>query len=245
MNQTVERMREMRGRPVVSREDEKIGDFEGVYLDEPTGEPRWVAASIPQWGGLMGSKYYLVPFEKAQVSPGDQTIRVAYSKETVEHSPEVDGSEISPETEEQIYEHYDLALAPTDTDVAPDRGVAEGEATIERREEEMRVGKRETARGRVRLHKWVETEPVEENVDLRRETAHVERQAVDRPAPGAQIGEEEAEMTLHEEEPVVEKETRTKEEVRLEREVEEHQETVRGEVRKERVEADEDIVPRP
>src|SRR5690606_9567051 len=90
------------------------------------------------------------------------------------------------------------------------------EASVSRHEEEMRVGKREMERGRIRLRKWVETEPAEADVSLRRETARVEREAVDRPAPAAQLGDEEAEMTLHEEEPVVSKETVEKERVTME-----------------------------
>ncbi len=58
-----------------------------------------------------------------------------------------------------------------------------GEVSVSRHEEEIQVGKREVEYGRVRLRKWVETEPVTEEIELRRETAFVERQPVNRP-PG-------------------------------------------------------------
>ena len=94
------------------------------------------------------------------------------------------------------------------------------------RRQALRIGKREVDYGRVRLRKWVETEPVTEEVELRRGTAFVERQPVNRPASGAEIGEQEVEMPLHREEPVVSEEI--------------EEETVHGEVRRERVEVEDD-----
>lgn len=264
MNQRVaiEQLEQMQGKPVVSQEDDKIGDFDGFFYDEPTGQPRWLAVAQPKLGGLLGFKYYLLPVETAEIAPDHERIRVPYSKETVTSSPEVEGEEITEEQEEGLYEYYHLdatsswttgaeepglgeATRGPEASVEPNTGVSSAEvgpeAAISRHEEEMRVGKRERERGHVRLRKWVETEPVSEDMTLRRETAHVEREAVDRPAPGAQIGEQEAEMTLHEEEPVVSKETIEKERVGLERDVEAETETVQGEVRKEHVEVEEDV----
>ncbi len=94
--------------------------------------------------------------------------------------------------------------------------------------------------GRVRLRKWVETTPVTEEVELSRETAFVERQPVNRPASGAAIGEEEVEMSLHREEPVVSKETVEREQITVHVEEEIEEETVHGEVRREHVEVEDD-----
>ena len=116
----------------------------------------------------------------------------------------------------------------------------QGDATISRHEEEPQVGKREVKSWRVRLRKWVETEPVTEEVELRREDAFIERQPVNRPASSAEIGEEEAEMRLHREEPVVGKETVEKERITAHPEEETEQETVHGEVRREHVEVEDD-----
>jgi stress response protein YsnF len=57
---------------------------------------------------------------------------------------------------------------------------------------------------------------------------------------GPDISEEEHEVTLHEERPVVEKETVPVERVRLDTETETEQQTVSGEVRKERIDLDQD-----
>ncbi|HZC00535.1 MAG TPA: YsnF/AvaK domain-containing protein, partial [Gammaproteobacteria bacterium] len=116
----------------------------------------------------------------------------------------------------------------------------QGDVTISRHEEELQIGKREVEYGRVRLRKWVETEPVSEEVELRRETAFVEREPVNRPASGAAIGEEEVEMSLHREEPVVSKETVEREQITVHPEEEIKEETVHGEVRREHVEVEDD-----
>ena len=41
--------------------------------------------------------------------------------------------------------------------------------------------RREVEAGRVRVPKWVETEPVETSVELERETVHVSRERIDQP----------------------------------------------------------------
>jgi uncharacterized protein (TIGR02271 family) len=112
-----------------------------------------------------------------------------------------------------------------------------------RSEEELRVGTTERERGRARLRKWVDTEQVEETVPVTRETARVEREPitddnVDEAMSGAEISEAEHEVTLHEEEPVVEKRAVPKERVRLERDTETDEEQISETVRKERIEQD-------
>jgi uncharacterized protein (TIGR02271 family) len=86
---------------------------------------------------------------------------------------------------------------------------------------------------------------VDETVPVRRETARVEREPitdenVDEAMSGPEISETEHEVTLHEEEPVVEKRTVPKERVRLEKDTETDQEEISETVRKERVEQEGD-----
>src|SRR5690606_36828770 len=114
------------------------------------------------------------------------------------------------------------------------------EAHMTRSEEQLNVGKREVNAGQVRLRKYVDTEPVSADVDLRTETARVERHEVNRPVAGAEIGEQEATMDLHREEPVVHKESVVREEVSLSKDEETERETISDEVRKERIDVDGD-----
>jgi uncharacterized protein (TIGR02271 family) len=122
----------------------------------------------------------------------------------------------------------------------------EGDDAMTRSEEEVRVGTAEQETGRARLRKYVETDQVEETVPVRRETARVEREPitdanVDDATSGPEIAESEHEVTLHEEEPVVEKRTVPKERVRLEKDVETDEEQISETVRKERVEQEGDV----
>jgi uncharacterized protein (TIGR02271 family) len=122
----------------------------------------------------------------------------------------------------------------------------EGDDAMTRSEEEVRVGTAEQETGRARLRKYVETDEVEETVPVRRETARIEREPitdanVDDATSGPEITESEHEVTLHEEEPVVEKRTVPKERVRLEKDVETEEEQISETVRKERVEQEGDV----
>ena len=108
-----------------------------------------------------------------------------------------------------------------------------------RSEEELKIGKRQVPAGQVRLRKWVETEPVSQEVELKREHVSVERVPADRPLDSTdEIGEDEVTMNLMREEPVVEKTARVKEEIGLNKDEESRTERVTGEVRKERVDTD-------
>ena len=112
-----------------------------------------------------------------------------------------------------------------------------------RHEEELTVGKRTVSAGSVRLQKWVDTEQVQADVELQRETARVTREAVDQPVSDGSIGEEEIEVSLTAEEAVVEKRTVAKERIGIEKDVETDVETVTADLRKERVEVEGDEDP--
>jgi uncharacterized protein (TIGR02271 family) len=114
-----------------------------------------------------------------------------------------------------------------------------------RSEEELRVGTERRETGRARLRKYVVTEDVQETVPVEREEVRVDREPIsdanrDAALDGPEISEEEHEVTLHAEEPVVEKRTVPKERVRLDKDVHRDEETVNEQVREERIEAEGD-----
>jgi uncharacterized protein (TIGR02271 family) len=132
---------------------------------------------------------------------------------------------------------------------APGRqGVAAGsggEDAMTRSEEELRVGIQPRETGRARLRKYVVTEQETKTVPVQREQVRVEREPVtdaniEAATSGPDISEAEHEVTLHAEEPVVEKRVEPKERVRLEKDVETDEQTVSDEVRKERIEPEGD-----
>lgn len=115
--------------------------------------------------------------------------------------------------------------------------------SLTRSEEQLRVGTENVESGRARLRKYVVTENVTTTVPVSREEVRVEREPItDANATGATIGddlsEEEVEVTLHEERPVVDKETVPVERVRLDKETVTDEEQVSEQVRKERIETE-------
>jgi len=119
-----------------------------------------------------------------------------------------------------------------------------------RSEEQLHVGTRSEEVGRARLRKYVVTENVTETVPVSREEVRVEREPitdanVGNAMDGPAISEEEHEVTLHAERPVVEKETVPVERVRLDKDVVTETETVSSDVRKEEIDFDVDGNARP
>ena len=228
---TMEKLAELRGAPVYDSAGEKIGKVEEIYYDYGSNQPEWIGLGT----GFFGTKRVLVPVEGARAE--QDGVAVAYPKDQVKDAPDIDSDEISPETERELYAYYNrggTAQGTTDADRV------DTDQALTRHEEELAVGKQEVETGRARLRKWVETEPVEMDVELKQETARVTREPVDEPVSGAEIGEEQVDVELRGERPVVQKQTVAKERVGLEKDVETERETVSDELRKERVDVEGD-----
>ena len=226
-------------------QDGKLGTIEDIYLDEQTGEPEWVAINT----GLFGSKVSFAPL--AEATRSGEGVQLPYTKEQVKDAPnaEADGR-LSQDEEAALYRHYGLEYseAPSDSGlptghVTGNRGTTDDAMT--RSEEELRVGKTSQEVGRARLRKFIVTEQVQTTVPVQREEVRIEREpitdgnvgdALDGPA----LSEEEHEVVLHEEQPVVQKNVVPKERVRLEKDTFTEEQTVTDEVRKEQIEAEGD-----
>ncbi len=112
-----------------------------------------------------------------------------------------------------------------------------------RSEERLSVGTRSEEVGRARLRKYVVTENVTETVPTSREEVRVEREPitdanVGNAMDGPAISEEEHEVTLHAERPVVDKEAVPVERVRLDKDVVTEHQQVNETVQKEEIEVD-------
>jgi uncharacterized protein (TIGR02271 family) len=119
-----------------------------------------------------------------------------------------------------------------------------------RSEERLQVGTQTREAGRARLRKYVVTENVTQTVPVSHEEVRIEREPitdanVGDATSGPSISEEEHEVVLHEERPVVAKETVPVERVRLDKETVTEQETVSEDVRKEQIDTDVDDVQVP
>ena len=122
-------------------------------------------------------------------------------------------------------------------------GVADNAMT--RSEERLNVGTEKVETGRARLRKWVETETQHVEVPVRKEKAvlvsePVTQENAGQAFDGPEISEDEHVVTLNEERPVVAVETVPVERVRLDTQTEESTQTVEKDVRKERIELNDD-----
>ena len=236
------RLDEMRGAPVYDLEGEKIGKVEEIFYDHQTRVPEWIGIGT----GFFGTKRVLVPVQGAQHT--EDGLRVAYAKDHVKDGPDIDSDDISQEQEAELAAFYGLGYSHQQSDTgltdgggraASGRGRTEEQA-VTRSEEELEVGKRDVDAGTVRLRKWVETEPVALDLELHREVAHVTREPIDEPVADHEFGEQEIEVPLSAEQPMVQKRTVARERIGVEKGVETEHQTVEDEVRKERVEVDGD-----
>jgi len=109
-------------------------------------------------------------------------------------------------------------------------------------EEQIRVGKRDTSLGRVRVRSYVVEEPVSEDVNLRSDRVEIERRPVDRPLGAGDAGFTDRTIEAEErvEQAVVEKEARVVEEIGLRKTSDERTETISDTVRRTEVEVEDD-----
>lgn len=251
---------EWHGRNIVGSDGEKIGKLSEIYDDPETGKPEWATVS----SGLFGTKSNFVPLAGASASGED--VRVRVTKDQVKDAPgvETDG-ELSEQEEQRLFEHYGVpytSAGSTTAQGAPGAGqlgtggsqAGDGRGgqdisgpttddAMTRSEEELRVGTAEREAGRARLRKYVVTEMQTRTVPVRHEEVRVEREPItesnrDAALDGQEISEEEHEVVLHEEEPVVEKRAVPKERVRLNTETVTEEREVSEQVRKEQIETE-------
>jgi uncharacterized protein (TIGR02271 family) len=222
----MDQLQGLHGSPVYDASGDQIGKVEEIYADVDSGRPEWIGLGT----GFFGTKRVLVPVEG--VSTERDGLSVPYEKDHVKGSPDIDADDISPQTERELYAYYGVRGADAKGD---------GDQAVTRHEEELVVGTQDVEAGRARLRKWVETEPVEMEVELKRETARVTREPVDQPVDGAEVGEESVDVPLRGERAVVGKQTVAKERVGIETDVQTDRQSVQEELRKERVEIEGDV----
>ena len=235
------------GRTVEGPDGHKIGKVDEIYLDDRTGQPEWALVNT----GLFGTKSSFVPIAEATTT-GD-TVTVPFDKDKVKGAPNIDGGQhLSPQEEAELFRYYGRTdyEEHTHTDghttgrgAGHDTSGPNTDDAMTRSEEELRVGTTEREAGTVRLRKHVVTENVTETVPVSHEEVRLERepithQNVGSATDGPAISEEEHEVTLHAEEPVVEKTAVPKERVRLEKDVVQDEVQVNEELRKERIDTD-------
>jgi uncharacterized protein (TIGR02271 family) len=258
----IDTVRSWQGKTMVDRDGDKVGSIDAIYVDDQSGQPNWALVNT----GLFGTKSTFVPL--AGANPSGDGVQVPYEKQLIKDAPNMDpDGHLSEAEEQQLWRHYglDYGAGYADTaaqdrrgteDVDLPAGVGAGgreagydtdrttDDAMTRSEEELRVGTQARERGRARLRKYVTTEQEQVTVPVQREEVRVEREPItdanlDAATSGPDISEAEYEVTLREEEPVVEKRAVPKERVRLDTDTVTEERQVGEEVRKEQIEVDE------
>jgi uncharacterized protein (TIGR02271 family) len=238
------------GRTAVDLEGSKIGKIGQVYLDDRSGEPLWVTVST----GLFGSRESFAPISGARFD--GENVRLTVSKDTIKDAPNVDDDEhISDSEQDALYRYYgytgdqaadqagQAGYAQDTTETASGRAGGRSAGTddaMTRSEERLNVGKETVQAGRARLRKHVVTENVTQTVPVSHEEVRVEREPItdanrDAAVSGEPISEDEHEVSLRAERPVVDKEAVPVERVRLATDTVTEDAQVNESVRKERI----------
>jgi uncharacterized protein (TIGR02271 family) len=267
---TLEDVRTWRGKNVVDSDGSKIGSLEDIYLDRQTGEPQWAAIKTGLFGSnvsfapLEGASPIgddlRIAYSKDQVKgapniDADGELSVDEERQLWDYYGRGDYGEwdqTTDRTEEHLgrEERYATTTDPTPQGtpgvVGNDVSGRETDSAMTRSEEELRVGTTQRETGRARLRKYIVSDTVTETVPVSREEVRVEREPiteanVGQATSGPELSEEEHEVTLRAEEPIVEKRVVPKERVRLDKDTVTEQETVSADVRKEEVEIEGDV----
>ncbi|RII92195.1 DUF2382 domain-containing protein [Clavibacter michiganensis] len=252
------------GAPVHDTDGDKIGTVGQVYVNPDDNTPLWATVKT----GLFGTSESFVPLQGADWNR--EALTVGYDKARVKDAPrvEADGA-LSEEEENSLYSYYGLGggtsttSTGTDTqglydqdartDVDTDRDGIVGHDTsgpttddaMTRSEERLHVGTERVESGRARLRKHVVTEQQTVTVPVSHEEVRLEREPITdanigSANAGPDLSEEEHEVVLTEERPVVHMETVPVERVKLGTETVTEERSVTEDVRHEEIEIDGD-----
>ena len=266
---TEQQISQVIGHAAVATDGSKLGKVGEVYLDDETGRPEWATVNT----GLFGTKETFIPLGQAEFSGDQLRFPYAKQKVKDAPRVNDENGHLSPDEEAELYRYYGVNFsgaptAPAGTD--KDRADRDGDGVFDdvagrtvghdtsglttdeamtRSEEQLQVGTQRVETGRARLRKYVVTENVSQTVPVSHEEVRLQREpitdanignAMDGPA----ISEEEHEVALHAERPVVQKDAVPVERVRLDVDTVTEQQQVTEQVRKERIELNTDEVDR-
>ena len=246
------------GARVTGADGKVVGTVEQVFRDDVDGTPAWARVRAGKSGRF-------VPLGSSQVTADG--LSVPFDSQKIMSGPEIDaGQHMSAAQAEELSRYYGLTVPTQQSRGKMDEesgqvpagqqqagtgqqpgtgqqaaGDQAGSDWMIRQEEQIQVGKEMLETGRVRLHKYVDVESIEQPVHLYREEFEIERIPIsgDERVSG-NIAEGVQEIVLHEERAVLHKELVPVERVRLRTRQVEQDSTVRDQIRRERIEVEPD-----
>lgn len=256
------------GQDAYGSDGDKIGTVTQVYADDQTGKPEWVTVRTGLFGmketfvpladaDLSGDRL-TVPYEKAFVKDAPNMDEDGHLTPEQERQLYSYFGRTDYDTDRDVRTQRGTdagTYADRRDDVRTDRGretagsETSGPSTDDAMtvsEERLDVGTERHETGRARLRKYVVTENVTQTVPVQREEVRLEREPItdadaDEALSGPELSEAEHEVVLHEEQPVVQKETVPVERVRLGTETVTDEQQIDEQVSKERVDVEGDV----
>jgi uncharacterized protein (TIGR02271 family) len=229
---------ELLGARVTGADGKVVGTVEQVFRDDVDGTPAWARVRSGKTGRF-------VPLGSSKVT--SEGLSVPFDTQKIMGGPNIDaGQHMSAAQAEELSRYYGLTVPtqPSPTQPVPmqqSRGEMTEQDWLVRQEERIQVGKEMIETGRIRLHKYVDVEPVDQLIQTYHEEYDVERIPIsaDEQISG-NISEGEQEIILHEERAVLRKEIVPVERVRLRARRVQEDSTVHDELRRERIEIEPD-----
>jgi Domain of unknown function (DUF2382) len=119
---SIETVRGWRGRVMVDRDHNKIGEVVDIYLDNETDRPEWAVVQT----GLFGLRSSFVPLAEAR-EVGEE-LQVPHQRVQVKQAPNIEpDGQLSAAEEAELYRHYGLDYDA----VTLDSGASAGQALAE------------------------------------------------------------------------------------------------------------------
>jgi len=257
------------GETVYGSDGDKLGKVGQIYLDDATGRPEWATVQtglfgnhesfVPVAQAELSDSGLTVPYSKEQIQDAPRVDveqghlsqdeeAALYRHYGMDYSEQNSDSGL-PADRGGMGARHDVG-DNTGNDRSDDSGHdTSGPTTDEamtRSEEQLKVGTEQVQAGKARLRKHVVTEQQNVTVPVSRQEVRVEREPIteanrDQAFDGPDISEEEHEVVLTEERPVVEKEVVPVERVKLGKETVTEEQQVSEQVRKEQIDTDGDI----
>jgi uncharacterized protein (TIGR02271 family) len=256
------------GARVTGSDGKVIGTVEQVFRDDADGTPAWARIRsgktgrfVPVSAGELTSEGLRVPFDSRKVMAGPnidagQHMSAAQAEEIRKYYGLAVPAQEAPAREPRSREAPSRPAQPYQTpsrqaasyQQTPSRQAPYGQRArpteqewLVRQEERLEIDKETVETGRVRLHKYVDVQPVQETVRTFHDEYDIERITVSaQDRTSGDIGEEEQEIILYEERPVPRKEVVPVERIRLRTKRIEEDSVVRDELRRERIEVEPD-----
>jgi len=228
------------GARVTGSDGKVVGTVEQVFRDDVDGTPAWARIRSGKTGRF-------VPLGNSQVTADG--LSVPFDAQKITGGPNIEaGQHMSAAQAEELSRYYGLTVpaqqtpgqqVPSQQQMPAEEaaGAPSDQDWLVRQEERLQIGKETFETGRIRLHKYVDVEPIEQAVHTFHEEYDIERIPVTAEERlSGNIGEGEQEIVLYEERAVLRKEIVPVERVRLRTKRVEEDKTVRDEIRRERIE---------